>query len=51
MLITIVYIGSPNNSLRDISKEYEKRINQIGKSIGLKNISYKLALYYTQFVS
>lgn len=41
MLITIVYIGSPNNSLRDISKEYEKRINQIGKSIGLKNISYK----------
>ena len=36
MLITIVYIGSPNNSLRDISKEYEKRINQIGKSIGLK---------------
>ena len=41
MLITIVYIGSPNNSLRDISKEYEKRINQLGKSIGLKNISYK----------
>ena len=41
MLITIVYIGSPNNSLRDISKEYEKRINQIGKSIGLKKISYK----------
>ena len=45
MLITIVYIGSPNNSLRDISKEYEKRINQIGKSIGLKNISYKSIKY------
>ena len=41
MLITIVYIGSPNNSLRDVSREYEKRIKQIGKSIGLKNISYK----------
>ena len=35
MLITIVYIGSPNNSLRDISKEYEKRIKETyGKILG-----------------
>ena len=41
MLITIIYIGSSNNLLQDIVRDYEKRINNIGRNIGLKEIIYK----------
>ena len=41
MLITIIYIGSSNNLLQDIVRDYEKRIKNIGRNIGLKEIIYK----------
>ena len=41
MLITIIYIGSSNNLLQDVVKDYEKRIKNLGRSIGLKEIIYK----------
>ena len=41
MLITIIYIGSSNNLLQDVVRDYEKRIKNIGRSIGLKEIIYK----------
>ena len=41
MLITIIYIGSSNNLFQDVVKDYEKRIKNIGRSIGLKEIIYK----------
>ena len=40
MLITIIYIGSSNNLLQDVVKDYEKRIKNIGRNIGLKEIIY-----------
>ena len=41
MLITIIHIGSSNNLLQDIVIDYEKRIKNIGRIIGLKDIIYK----------
>jgi len=41
MLITIIYIGSSNNLLQDVIRDYEKRIKNIGRNIGLKEIIYK----------
>ena len=41
MLITIIYIGSSNNLLQDVVGDYEKRIKNIGRNIGLKEINYK----------
>ena len=41
MLITIIYIGSSNNLLQDVVRDYEKRIKNLGRSIGLKEIIYK----------
>ena len=41
MLITIIYIGSSNNLLQDVVRDYEKRIKNIGRNIGLKEIIYK----------
>ena len=41
MLITIIYIGSSNNLLHDIVGDYEKRIKNMGRNIGLKDIIYK----------
>ena len=41
MLITIIYIGSSNNLLHDIVRDYEKRIKNMGRNIGLKDIIYK----------
>ena len=41
MLITIIYIGSSNNLFQDIVTDYEKRIKNLGRSIGLKEIIYK----------
>ena len=41
MLITIIYIGSSNNLLQDVVKDYEKRIKNLGRSIGIKEIIYK----------
>ena len=41
MLITIIYIGSSNNLLQDAVRDYEKRIKNIGRSIGLKEIISK----------
>ena len=38
MLITIIHIGSSNNLLQDIVIDYEKRIKNIGRIIGLKDI-------------
>lgn len=41
MLITIIYIGSSNNLFQDVVRDYEKRIKNLGRSIGLKEIIYK----------
>ncbi len=41
MLITIIYIGSSKNLLQDVVRDYEKRIKNLGRSIGLKEIIYK----------
>ena len=41
MLINIIYIGSSNNLLQDAVRDYEKRIKNLGRSIGLKEIIYK----------
>ena len=41
MLITIIYIGSSNNLLQDVVRDYEKRIKNLGRSIGQKEIIYK----------
>ena len=41
MLITIIFIGSSNNLLQDVVRDYEKRIKNIGRNIGLKDIIYK----------
>ena len=41
MLINIIYIGSSNNLFQDIVRNYEKRIKNMGRNIGLKEIIYK----------
>ena len=41
MLITIIYIGSSNNLFQDVVRDYEKRIKNMGRNIGLKDIIYK----------
>ena len=41
MLITIIYISSSKNLLQDVVRDYEKRIKNLGRSIGLKEIIYK----------
>ncbi len=41
MLITVIYIGSSNSLFQDVVRDYEKRIKNIGRSIGLKEIIYK----------
>tara|TARA_A100000164_G_scaffold271775_1_gene243710 strand:+ start:321 stop:794 length:474 start_codon:yes stop_codon:yes gene_type:complete len=41
MLITVIYIGSSNNLFQDVVRDYEKRIKNIGRNIGLKEIIYK----------
>ena len=41
MLITIIYIGSSNNLFQDVVRDYEKRIKNLGRSIGIKEIIYK----------
>ena len=41
MLINIIYIGSSTNLFQDIFRKYEKRIKNMGRNIGLKEIIYK----------
>ena len=41
MLITIIYIGSSNNLFQDVVRDYEKRIKNLGRSIGIKENIYK----------